>query len=297
MRRSLVLIAILLLVTAAMECANLAQDRSPRSLSIDVDIVQIPVTVTDSRNQYISGLEEEHFQIFEDKVEQNITYFSTEDTPMSLGIVLDISGSMDAVLASARRNGGACLDVGTQNDEYFLVTFADKLLVNTEFTTDIRRLQSELLTLRAKGSTALYDAVYAGVAKLKDGINPRKALVVVTDGFENHSRYSRSNLMEAVKETDVQIYTIGNEGDGALRQLSDVTGGRSLSPRSRSYALGNICTQVVRELKSQYLIGYRSANTAKDGKWRTVRVKLNPPKGMKLNLRAKSGYYGPGMSS
>jgi Ca-activated chloride channel homolog len=297
MRRSLVLIAILLLVTAAMECANLAQDRSPRSLSIDVDIVQIPVTVTDSRNQYISGLEEEHFQIFEDKVEQDITYFSTEDTPMSLGIVLDISGSMDAVLASARRNGGACLDVGTQNDEYFLVTFADKLLVNTEFTTDIRRLQSELLTLRANGSTALYDAVYAGVAKLKDGINPRKALVVVTDGFENHSRYSRSNLMEAVKETDVQIYTIGNEGDGALRQLSDVTGGRSLSPRSRSYALGNICTQVVRELKSQYLIGYRSANTAKDGKWRNVRVKLNPPKGMKLNLRAKSGYYGPGMSS
>src|SRR5687767_9808069 len=132
MRRSLVLIAILLLLTAAMECANLAQDRSPRSLSIDVDIVQIPVTVTDSRNQYIGGLEEEHFQIFEDKVEQDITYFSTEDTPMSLGIVLDISGSMDAVLASARRNGGACLDVGTQNDEYFLVTFADKLLVNTE---------------------------------------------------------------------------------------------------------------------------------------------------------------------
>jgi Ca-activated chloride channel family protein len=283
------------LVLLALSCLSFAQDR-PRVFNVDVDIVQVPVTITDSRGAYISGLEREHFEIFEDKISQEISYFSTEDTAMSLGIVLDISKSMDPVLASARRNGGACLDIGTRQDEYFLLTFADKLLTNTDFTTDIRDLRAELMTLKAKGNTALYDAVYAGVAKLKDATNPRKALVVVTDGFENHSRYSRTNLREAVKESDIQIYTIGNRGDGALRELSEITGGGSFSPQSRGYALGNICSQVVRELKSQYLLGYRSTNTAKDGKWRQIRVKLNPPRGMKLSMRAKTGYYAAGVA-
>jgi Ca-activated chloride channel family protein len=277
-------------------CASLAQDRPPQTLRVDVDVVLIPVTVTNDRGAYVTGLERQHFQVLEDKIEQEIASFSTEDAPMSLGIVLDNSGSMDPVLASARRNGGACLDVGDQSDEYFLVTFADKLLVNTDFTTDIRRLQSHLLMTRAKGSTALYDAVYASLAKLREGNNPRKALVIVSDGYENHSRYSASNLREAVKESDVQVYTIGNEGDGTLRELSQATGGRALSPRSRTYALGNICGQVVQEIKSQYMLGYVSTNTERDGDWRNVRVRVNPPRGMSVRVRAKTGYYGPGVA-
>jgi Ca-activated chloride channel family protein len=172
--------------------------------------------------------------VFEDKIEQQITYFSTEDAPMSLGIVLDSSGSMNPIIGQARRNGGACMNMGSELDEYFLMVFSDKLKVNTDFTTDLQNLRTELLTVKPKGSTALYDAIYAGVAKVREGNHPRKALVVVTDGYDNHSRYSGKNLREAVKETDVQLYLIGNQGDGALRGLAESTGGRSLSPRARS---------------------------------------------------------------
>jgi Ca-activated chloride channel family protein len=212
---------------------------------------------------------------------------------MSLGIILDSSGSMNQITAAARRNGGACMSAGTTEDEYFLIVFSDKLKVNTDFTTDLRALRAQLLSVNSKGSTALYDAIYAGLAKLRGGINPRKALVVVSDGYDNHSRYSGKNVREAVRETDVQLYLIGNEGDGALRSLAESTGGRSLTSRSRTFELGTICNEIVRNLKNQYLIGYHSSNASKDGKWRNVQVKLNAPDGIKLNVRSRTGYYAP----
>jgi Ca-activated chloride channel family protein len=279
-------------VLLALTCVLHSQDPT-KTLSVDVDVVLIPTTVTDDAGHYVGGLQKEHFQIFEDKIEQQITHFSTEDAPMSLGIVLDSSGSMNPIIAQARRNGSACTDMGNLDDEYFLIVFSDKLKVNTEFTTDIQNLRTHLLTVKPKGSTALYDAIYAGLAKLREGTHPRKALVVVSDGYDNHSRYSGKNLREAVQETDVQLYLIGNEGDGSLRSLAESTGGQSLSPRSRNYELGNICNEIVKNLKNQYLIGYRSTNEAKDGKWRNVRVKLNPPDGIMLNVRSRTGYYAP----
>jgi Ca-activated chloride channel family protein len=264
-----------------------------KTISVDVDIVLIPVTVTTERGQYLSGLEKQHFQILEDRVEQKIVYFSTEDAPMSLGIVLDSSGSMNPIIDPARRNGSACMSMGTESDEYFLIVFSDKLKVNTDFTTDLRKLRTQLLTVNSKGSTALYDAIYAGLAKVREGTNPRKALVVVSDGYDNHSRYSGKNVRDAIKETDVQLYLIGNEGDGALTALAESTGGRSLSPRTKSFELGNICNEIVRNLKNQYLIGYKSTNEAKDGKWRNVKVKVDPPNHLKLNVRSRTGYYAP----
>lgn len=185
------------------------------------------------------------------------------------------------------------MSAGTTEDEYFLIVFSDKLKVNTDFTTDLRALRAQLLSVNSKGSTALYDAIYAGLAKLRGGINPRKALVVVSDGYDNHSRYSGKNVREAVRETDVQLYLIGNEGDGALRSLAESTGGRSLTSRSRTFELGTICNEIVRNLKNQYLIGYHSSNASKDGKWRNVQVKLNAPDGIKLNVRSRTGYYAP----
>jgi len=280
------------LVFLAATCLLYSQD-PVKTVSVDVDVVLIPTTVTNDRGQYVGGLEKENFTVFEDRVQQDVTYFSTEDSPMSLGIVLDSSGSMNQITAAARRNGGACMSAGTTEDEYFLIVFSDKLKVNTDFTTDLRSLRAQLLSVNSKGSTALYDAIYAGLAKVRDGINPRKALVVVSDGYDNHSRYSAKNVREAVRETDVQLYLIGNEGDGALRALADSTGGRSLSSRARTFELGTICNEIVRNLKNQYLIGYHSTNALKDGKWRSVQVKLNAPDGIKLNLRSRTGYYAP----
>ena len=154
---------------------------------------------------------------------------------MSLGIVLDSSGSMNQITAAARRNGGACMSAGTTEDEYFLIVFSDKLKVNTDFTTDLRKLRAQMLTVNSKGSTALYDAIYAGLAKVRDGQNPRKAPVVVSDGYDNTSRYTGRNVREALKETDVQLYLIGNEGDGSLTALAENSGGRALYPRGRSF--------------------------------------------------------------
>jgi len=279
------------IVVLTATCVLLSQNDPTKTISVDVDIVLIPTTVTNDAGQYVGGLEQQHFQVIEDKIEQQIVYFSTEDTPMSLGIVLDSSGSMSPILTQARRNGSACTNTGDKDDEYFLIVFADKLKLNTDFTTDLQKLRTQLLTVKASGSTALYDAIYAGLAKVRAGTHPRKALVVVSDGYDNHSRYSGKNLREAVKETDVQLYLIGNEGDGALRTLAESTGGRSLSPRTRNYELGNICNEIVKNLKNQYLIGYRSTNENKDGKWRNVRVKVNAPAGIKLNVRSRTGYY------
>jgi len=280
------------LAILAVTCALYSQDQV-KTVSVDVDVVLIPTTVTNDRGQYVGGLEKENFTVFEDRVQQDVTYFSTEDSPMSLGIVLDSSGSMNQITAAARRNGGACMSAGTTEDEYFLIVFSDKLKVNTDFTTDLRSLRAQLLSVNSKGSTALYDAIYAGIAKVREGINPRKALVVVSDGYDNHSRYSGKNVREAIRETDVQLYLIGNEGDGALRSLAASTGGRSLSSRARTFELGTICNEIVRNLKNQYLIGYHSTNALKDGKWRNVQVKLNAPDGIKLSLRSRTGYYAP----
>ena len=274
----------------AVSCAFHAQD-IVKQLSVDVDIVLIPTTVTNDRGQYVSGLEKSHFQVFEDKIEQEIVYFSTEDAPMSLGIVLDSSGSMNPIMDPARRNGGACLNMGTEEDQYFLIVFSDKLKVNTDFTTDLRKLRAQMLTVNSKGSTALYDAIYAGLAKVREGTNPRKALVVVSDGYDNSSRYTGKNVREALKETDVQLYLIGNEGDGALSALAESSGGRALSPRGARFELANICNEIVKNLKNQYLIGYRSTNEARDGKWRNVRVRLDAPNNVKLNTRWRTGYY------
>ena len=290
------------LALLAATCVLLSQEsrtqeqRKPdpvKTVSVDVDVVLIPTTVTNDRGIYISGLDRENFHVFEDRVEQEITYFSTEDAPMSLGIVLDSSGSMNPISEAARRNGGACMNMGTEEDEYFLIVFSDKLKVNTDFTTDLRKLRLQLLSVNSKGSTALYDAIYAGLAKIREGTNPRKALVVVSDGYDNHSRYSGKNVREALKETDVQLYLIGNEGDGSLTALAESTGGRSLSPRTRTFELGSICNEIVRNLKNQYLIGYRSTNETKDGKWRNVRVRLDAPGNIKLNVRHRTGYNAP----
>ena len=158
----------------------------------------------------------------------------------------------------------------------------------------------------AKGMTALYDSVYLGLEKLREGANPKKALLLITDGEDNHSRYSFSNVKDFVKEQDIQIYSIGIVGDfnsqlgtgrtsrALVEELSDLTGGRAFFPDS-VYDLEDICTKIAVELKNQYVIGYNSTNQAKDGKWRKLRVTIQPPKGLPhLNVRAKTGYYGAG---
>jgi Ca-activated chloride channel family protein len=285
--------------------ASAENKKPPQTLKVDVDLVLVNATVTDQLNRYVSGLEAPHFQVWEDKVEQKVEYFNAEDVPISIGIIFDVSGSMKEKIGTAREAAATFLKTGNPDDEYFLVTFANRPEVVADFTTDVTKLQSKLLLTPAKGMTAMYDSVYVGLEKLKEGTNPKKALLLITDGEDNRSRYTFQNVKDFVKEQDVQIYGIGivdewnsqlsagHTGRAMIEELADLTGGRAFFPDS-VYELEDICTKIAVELKNQYVLGYHSTNGAKDGKWRKLRVKVNPPKGIQhLNVRAKSGYYAP----
>jgi Ca-activated chloride channel homolog len=263
-----------------------------KGLKVDIDLVMVNVSVTDTENHVLTDLKPENFQLFEDKVEQNIRYFSSEVAPLSLGIVFDISHSMENKLELARAAAVRFLETGTPEDEYFLIEFSNRAEVAEDFTTDISRLRDELSLKPAAGATALYDAVYLGLSKVKAGTNPKKALLLITDGEDNHSRYSRGNIREFLRESDVQIYVI-DLGRALIGDLAEMTGGHSY--HGSVDELGNICEKIALELKSQYVLGYESNNTNKDGKYRKIRVKTTPPAGLtKINVRAREGYYGAG---
>src|SRR5438309_6347072 len=260
-----------------------------KPLKVDVELVMMNVAVTDSDNRSVTDLKAENFHIFEDKVEQQIRYFASEAAPMSLGIVFDISHSMERKLDFAKDAAVKFLEKGTPDDEYFLVEFSTRAKLAEGFTTDIRRLRDRLSLTPAQGSTALYDAVYLGLSKLKGAQHPKKALLLITDGEDNHSRYSRGDIREVVRESDAQIYVI-DLGRALIGDLAEMTGGHSY--RTTVNDLEDTCEKIAMELKNQYVVGYESTNQIKDGKFRKFRVKVTPPPGMtKLNVRARNGYF------
>jgi Ca-activated chloride channel homolog len=263
-----------------------AQEIPVQNLKVDVDLVLVNATVTDPEGRYVVGLEKQNFKVWEDKIEQQIEYFSTEDAPLSVGLIFDASGSMQPILGYAHQAALAFLQTADANDEYFLVEFNERPHVTVDLTKDIAKLQEHIIFIPAKGSTALYDAVYTGVDKLKKASNPKRALIAITDGEENHSRYSFSNLREFVREQNVQIFSIG--AWGPINNLVEMTGGYAF----HGDGLSDICQKIAVELKNEYVIGYRSTNHNKDGKWRKVQLKISPPRGLSnLHVRAKNGYY------
>ena len=179
-----------------------------KALKVDVDLVMVNVTVSDPDNKLVTDLKLENFQLFEDKIEQEIKYFSSEAAPLSLGIVFDVSRSMENKIDLARDAAARFLETGTPDDQYFLVEFANHAQLAEDFTTDISRLRDRIAFTPTKGATALYDAVYLGLSKVKAGQNPKKALLLITDGEDNHSRYSRGDIREFVRESDVGLVVI-----------------------------------------------------------------------------------------
>jgi Ca-activated chloride channel family protein len=265
------------------------------TIKVDVDLVLIDATVTDQEGRYVSGLGQDLFEIYEDRVQQKIEYFTKEDVPVSVGIIFDASGSMQEMLPLSHAAAVSFLNQGSPQDEYFLVEFNDRPHVTVDFTSDIAELENHLLFVPSKGTTALYDALYVGLEKVKQGVNPKKALLAITDAEDNHSRYTLDDLKDFAREKDVQLYVmhIGTPygGDGkVLGDLAVMTGGRSFDVNSQ--ALDDVATKIAIELKNQYIIGYRSTNKTKDGKLRKVQVKVKTPPGLsRLSVRSKAGYY------
>jgi len=280
------------------------------TLRIDTTLVLIPVNVTDQLNRFVKDLDKEHFKLFEDGVQQEIKQFSSEDAPLSVGIVFDTSGSMGSKLQVSRRAVAAFLKLANPEDEFFLITFNDRPRLVQPFTTSTEEIQNKLSFVASKGSTAMLDGIYLAMATMKKARNPRKAILIISDGGDNSSRYTQTEVRNAVREADVQMYAIGIfeedvraggggrtpeevGGPGVMTRMAQETGGRH-------FAIGNlaelpdVAEKIGIELRNQYVLGYTPTNLARDGKFRRVRVTVaairNAPK-MKAYFRL--GYYAP----
>ena len=267
---------------------------------VAVENVYVQIAVSDSLNRYVTGLKQEHFKIYEDKVEQTITHFSKEEAPISVGIIFDVSGSMkdNNNIQRAKNAIARFLESSNPEDEAFLITFNDQANIARHFTDNINTLRNNLAQLKPGGQTAMYDAAYLGFDQIRRGKNEKKALVLITDGEDNSSRYTAVELREFAREANVQVYGIGQQGNlgyglAELGNLVSMTGGRAFYPNSFN-DLDYYIDLVHAELRNQYLVGYTPSNTVRDGKWRKINVQLNPPPGLpKLSVRAREGYYAP----
>ena len=273
-------------------------------IRMNVDLVLVPVTVTDPMNRLVTGLEKEDFQVFENNKDQKIRTFAAEDAPVSIGIIFDLSGSMTSKLVRARESILQFIKTANPQDEFFVIGFNDRPELIEDFTNSVEDIEARLATVRSGHRTALMDAIYYGVAKMKDARHERKALLVVSDGGDNRSRYTEGEVRSQVREADVEIYSIGifdpyaptpeeRTGPQLLEDISDVTGGRLFRVDDID-ELGDIAEKISTELRNQYVIGYRPEDLTKDGKWRKVKVKVNPPQGLPpLTVYARTGYYAP----
>ena len=262
------------------------------------------MTITDDWNRLVTGLERDNFAVMEGDRTQEIRHFSSEDAPISLGVIFDISGSMSDKIQKAREAVVEFFKTANPQDEFFMITFSDRPELLADFTKSVEEIQGRLVYTIPKGRTALLDAIYMGIAKMKDAKHPRKALLIVSDGGDNRSRYTDSEIKSLVKEADVEVYAIGlfdtsaatpeeRYGPYLLNEIADVTGGRMFRVDDVN-ELADVATKIGVELRNQYVLGYRPTNAARDGKWRKIKVKLNAPKGLPpLTVHAKTGYYAP----
>jgi Ca-activated chloride channel family protein len=275
-----------------------------RPIVKDVDVVLIPATVTDPMNRLVTGLDKENFQVFEGSDKQQIRHFSSEDAPVSLGVIFDCSGSMADKIDKSRDAVLEFFKTANPQDEFFMISFADEPTLLSDFTQRVEDIQGKLIYANAKGRTALLDAVYLGMNKMRQARYSRKALLIISDGGDNHSRYTEDEIKSLVKETDVEIYAIGlydlapstfeeKLGPKLLDDITEVTGGRTFRIDNPNQ-LAEVATKIGIELRNQYVLGYRPNNPVHDGKWHKVKVKLLPPKGLPpLHVYAKMGYYAP----
>jgi len=282
-----------------------ALDSGSKPMKVNVDLVLVPVTIMDGMNRLVKGLDRNNFEVYEGKSPQEIRYFSGEDAPASIGIILDISGSMKSKIERAREAVIEFLQTANPQDEFFMITFSDKPEEVSDFTQRTEDVQQRLLFTSAKGRTALLDAIYLGISKMRRAKYQRKALLIISDGGDNHSRYTEREIRSMVKEADVMIYAVGIYdrqfmtmeeylGPELLRNISEVTGGYAFTIDNPN-DLANVAKAIGMMLRNQYLLGYRPAKAHQDGKWHKVKVIFKRPKVPKLSgafrVYARSGYY------
>lgn len=279
-------------------------DDDEKPISIKTDLVTLTLTVTDLYGRLVSGLPKDAFKVFDNNQEQEITFFSDVDAPVSVGILFDVSGSMSGEkIQKARKALERFIDTSHPQDEYFLVAFNNRAQLLLDRTRDGESVLQKLTLVQPKSNTALYDAVYLGVERVTTGTRQKKAMLIISDGQDNASRYNFNEVRRLLKESDVTVYAVGIlDGKGAgdlvtiqgqsfLDELASVTGGKSFYPQA-DVEMDEIFTRIALELRHQYSIGFTPKDFTPDGKWHKTKVKVNPPRGLpRLTVRGREGYY------
>ena len=278
-----------------------------QGLHIDVDLALVNVVVTDPNDRLVSGLDPDNFRVFEDNVEQEIVTFSSEDVPISIGVIFDCSGSMSNKIAKSREAAVQFLKTANPQDKFFLVSFNERAELTSDYTDRVEDLQGRMMLTAPRGRTALLDAIYLGLSQMRGAHNAKRALLIISDGGDNHSRYNEGDIKRLVKEANTQLYAMGIfdplgersrtmeelNGPSLLSEITTITGGRVFAVENPS-ELPDIATKIGIELRNEYVLGYRPSNKAHDGRWRKVKVKLHPPRGLPpLSVYSKTGYYAP----
>jgi len=284
------------------EMAQSVVDRRA-AIRVDTTLVLIPVAVTDPMSRFVPLLDKENFKLYEDNIEQQVQQFSSEDTRLSVGVVFDTSGSMGSKLQKSRQAVTQFLKTANSEDEFFLIEFNDQPKMVVGFTPDTEEIQNRLSFVQPQGHTALLDAVYMAINQMRKAHNPRKAILIISDGGDNFSRYTAGEVKNAVREADVQIYAIGTfermaarartPGRRLLSEIAEQTGGRHFAVDNLA-DLPDIAAKIGIELRNQYVLGYSPKNAARDGKYRRVQVKLVKTTGLPpLKAMFHTGYYAP----
>jgi Ca-activated chloride channel family protein len=278
-------------------------------IKVEVNLVVLHTTVLDDRQRFADGLKQENFRVFEDKVEQKLSVFKREDVPVSMGLVIDNSGSMREKRPRVNEAALTLVQASNPRDEAFVVNFNDDfyLDLDKDFTSSIPELKEALERIDSRGSTALRDAIIGSLDHLKKGSKDKKVLLVVTDGEDNASHNSLEKTLREIQKTDTVIYTIGLLGSEGkkeakrakkvLQEIAAASGGVAYFPENVE-DVHSICEQVAHDIRNQYILAYYPTNANRDGTFRTVSVEVIPPRGRgKLVARTRNGYYAPGAAT
>lgn len=269
------------------------------------ELVSFTLTVTDRQGRAVEGLLPHDIEIFEDKVKQTIEHYSAADSPVSVGVVFDLSGSMQRKLDSARQSLKRFVETSHNDDDFFVVGFNRQANLVAEFS-DGESASRRLSFVKAQGETALYDAIYLGIEKALQGRHRRRALLLISDGQDNASRYSLAQVRQRLKEADLQLYAIGitrpglsdkaelreqQRGQMILQELAQLTGGQAFFISTEA-ELEQATSRVALELRSQYSLGYTPTNRQRDGKWRKIKVRILPSAELpSVTIRVREGYF------
>ena len=276
--------------------------RDQEQVIVNTDLVTLTVSVADAHGRYVAGIDKKDFKISDNKVSQQIAFFSDADLPVSVGIVFDVSDSMSGKkVEKAKEALSTFIQTSHPQDEFFLIGFSSQPHLLLDKSRDGDAVIKKLSFVEPHGSTALYDASYLALERITRGVHPKRVILIISDGQDNNSRYKFSELRRALNESDVIVYAIGiNEGAGGVRgrsgnrvldELASVSGGKVFFPRN-STRMNEAFEQIALELRHQYSIGYRPSNFTSDGKWHRIRVKVKPPGELKrVCVRSRAGYY------